>query len=384
MKCPKCGANVPYGATSCSSCGAKFKTAKCPHCGKDLIPGSPYCPFCRKDIKWGDKNEQGARTAKKPLTKRWWFWAACVLLVVGIVGNIGNAVTKKQPDKTGNGAKRNTSSSSFSNLDETGQSSYLEEVSSGTVSSHDSSLVGTELFENIYVPFATREKTGIFSGVKEYAPNSGYTYEVVEPTSDTLGSVKFIDGEDNVFISFLPTDDGIEMISSVTYHYASSNLEVTRANYSTDRVPGNDIFETHIIGRYTQTVDGLDAQREFLFSGETSAPTEEPQPTSAPAPHQSQAPDNTTSSAPSESPTKAPSKAPADNSKPKSTPVPAATESPNSPTKPVGDTVYWTPNGEKYHSTSACVSLKRSSTISSGTLDEAINSGHDEPCKLCH
>lgn len=94
MKCPRCGSNLPYGTVSCRNCGAKFKTAKCPHCGKDVIPGSPFCPACRKDIKWGISNVQGvsAVSPKKPLTKRWWFWAACVLLVFGIVGNIGNAI----------------------------------------------------------------------------------------------------------------------------------------------------------------------------------------------------------------------------------------------------------------------------------------------------
>ena len=43
-------------------------------------------------------------------------------------------------------------------------------------------------------------------------------------------------------------------------------------------------------------------------------------------------------------------------------------------------TVYWTPNGECYHSTSSCSTLKRSSNISSGTVEQ---SGR-RPCKVCH
>lgn len=42
--------------------------------------------------------------------------------------------------------------------------------------------------------------------------------------------------------------------------------------------------------------------------------------------------------------------------------------------------VYWTPNGECYHSTANCSTLKRSKSISSGTVEQ---SGR-RPCKVCH
>ena len=44
-------------------------------------------------------------------------------------------------------------------------------------------------------------------------------------------------------------------------------------------------------------------------------------------------------------------------------------------------TVYWTANGECYHSTPNCATLKRSSNISSGTISSA---GGRRPCKVCH
>lgn len=50
---------------------------------------------------------------------------------------------------------------------------------------------------------------------------------------------------------------------------------------------------------------------------------------------------------------------------------------------PQGGTVYWTPNGKSYHSTQNCTTLKRSKTILSGTVSEAIASGHADPCNVC-
>ena len=47
-------------------------------------------------------------------------------------------------------------------------------------------------------------------------------------------------------------------------------------------------------------------------------------------------------------------------------------------------TVYWTPNGKSYHTTSGCSTLSRSKNILSGTLDEAIAAGKTDPCDRCH
>lgn len=46
-----------------------------------------------------------------------------------------------------------------------------------------------------------------------------------------------------------------------------------------------------------------------------------------------------------------------------------------------GGTVYWTPNGKSYHTTSSCSTLSRSKTILSGTQSE---SGKYDPCDRCH
>jgi len=43
--------------------------------------------------------------------------------------------------------------------------------------------------------------------------------------------------------------------------------------------------------------------------------------------------------------------------------------------------VYWTPNGNSYHTTKGCSTLSRSKTILEGTLQE---SGKNDPCDRCH
>lgn len=46
-------------------------------------------------------------------------------------------------------------------------------------------------------------------------------------------------------------------------------------------------------------------------------------------------------------------------------------------------TVYWTPVGKSYHSNRGCRSLARSTTIRSGTKQEAANAGKTDPCNNC-
>ncbi|MEL7596663.1 MAG: ComEC/Rec2 family competence protein [Clostridiaceae bacterium] len=46
-------------------------------------------------------------------------------------------------------------------------------------------------------------------------------------------------------------------------------------------------------------------------------------------------------------------------------------------------TVYFTPSGKSYHFDKNCSTLKRSKKILQGSLQEAINSGHKDPCNVC-
>ena len=60
---------------------------------------------------------------------------------------------------------------------------------------------------------------------------------------------------------------------------------------------------------------------------------------------------------------------------------PSEPTTPVAPTTPVSSTVYWTANGEVYHSTMNCPSLSRSKNIYSGTIAQ---SGKSRPCKNCY
>lgn len=46
-------------------------------------------------------------------------------------------------------------------------------------------------------------------------------------------------------------------------------------------------------------------------------------------------------------------------------------------------TAYWTPGGKSYHFSQNCTSLKRSKTILSGTLQDALDANKTDPCNLC-
>ena len=47
------------------------------------------------------------------------------------------------------------------------------------------------------------------------------------------------------------------------------------------------------------------------------------------------------------------------------------------------ETVYWVPNGKVWHTTESCSTLARSSTILSGTIDEAQDAGKTRVCEKC-
>lgn len=65
---------------------AKSKMVNCKACGAEIADSAKACPSC------GAKN-------KKPIFKKWWFWAIIVILVIGIAG--GSSGGSNEPEKVG-------------------------------------------------------------------------------------------------------------------------------------------------------------------------------------------------------------------------------------------------------------------------------------------
>ncbi len=128
-------------------------------------------------------------------------------------------------------------------------------------------LETSDLFNEVYLPYATRENPFMFEAVKTFAQNlNSYTVEITDPTQEDMGSIKIADGnEDYVYFSFSPNSSGIEMIMTLSYHQAATNSEVSLSNLSTDCSPEYDTFHTHILGETELQVDSPDEQKTFLF-----------------------------------------------------------------------------------------------------------------------
>lgn len=71
------------------------------------------------------------------------------------------------------------------------------------------------------------------------------------------------------------------------------------------------------------------------------------------------------------------------NTPPKENAAPSSSASANAATAAKESVVYWTPGGKSYHNSRSCTSLKRSKTVLSGSLQDALNSGKSDPCNLC-
>lgn len=68
---------------------------------------------------------------------------------------------------------------------------------------------------------------------------------------------------------------------------------------------------------------------------------------------------------------------------PQPTPQPAPTPDPEPSVTPTGGTYYWTPKGKSYHASRNCSTLRRSKTVLSGSLSDAMAAGKYDPCNIC-
>lgn len=161
-----------------------------------------------------------------------------------------------------------------SNMQQVSQSSSGSEPSSKLISSSPIASSNTapevevtQLFSDIYIKYAKREKSFDFNSVKSFVTSSQYKTEITEPEIDVLGKITVKDDVgDTVFFAFTPNSSGIQMIMTVTYFHSESNSEVSLSNYSTDSSPQYDSFATHVIGEERQEVSGINEQIDFLFN----------------------------------------------------------------------------------------------------------------------
>lgn len=123
----------------------------------------------------------------------------------------------------------------------------------------------TDLFQEVYLPYANREKPFAFSLVKQFAQNTNYEIDITEPSSEELGTITLTaPNGDYVWFSFRNIND-IEIIMTVSYFQLSSDSEVSLSNYSDDGSPLYDIYRTHILGEPISNVTNTQEQQAFLF-----------------------------------------------------------------------------------------------------------------------
>lgn len=132
--------------------------------------------------------------------------------------------------------------------------------------------LGTDLFEQIYVPYANRELPSDFYDVKahisKYAEDNECTLEITDATSRAIGTIQVNDSNsgDYVFIAYSFTGETNEQhISIVSYYQSSSKSEVSMSNLSGSGVRFHDTYNTHVIGNREEQVKDIATQREFLF-----------------------------------------------------------------------------------------------------------------------
>lgn len=231
------------------------------------------------------------------------------------------------------------------------------------------------------------------------------------PEANTSAMVDYIAAEAKKSANQAATeekrDEAIEYISSHYPNYFADNETMEKTMYygyyleyaymSDDptNVYANLGMDTYQAVKYvyrgTETVEDEHVQEnlkqiaEILEALGYDAETEEAE-TAQPAPQAEEA--AVSESASSEAAVEPSGSLPASTA---AAPVPAeadavqiAPEASEQSAEPQSGAVYWTPGGEKYHSTQDCPSLARSNTILSGSISEAQAAGKSEPCKNCH
>ncbi len=341
MICPKCKSPVPPGAVACQKCGAKFKTKSCPHCKAVILAGAQVCPKCGRALA---SQAQGAKSeGKKPLTKRWWFWAACAFLVIGIIGNIGNAVKSGKPAPS-------TSSAAASETIESNPFLAAETQEADVMNGAKTAKIGTWAYIEM----------------KKASAKAASPEEYVEFARQRVS------GQDYNWFSVLFEDGtGIQFTGCHTYLATYGQLDGEGCMVQ----PEGDISLNTKTGACS-------------YDLRKAAPTPSPEPTEAPTPSPAPAPtkapasqadvpgsveEESSGGSDSNSSSEASSKASPIAPVEKPDAPPPEPESPSN-----GTTIYITPTGKRYHYDNSC----NGGTYIESTLEEALRRGLT-PCNKC-
>lgn len=214
---------------------------------------------------------------KDNLTKFYVYAVSIIVLFVVIISIIGNNTNDKQDeqsDKTTTQTYSEThsqtpaSDANTSNFDTDAsddESSFEEDDIDDSDFEEYEEPKSTKLFKKIYVPYATRENTSVFSAVSSYVKASGFKSKIVKPSKKEPGEITVhAKNGDSVFFSFYECN-GLDMIMSVSYYSEKNNREVSRSNYSDNNDAEYDKLSTHVIGDSKEEVDSVDEQCSFLF-----------------------------------------------------------------------------------------------------------------------
>ena len=143
---------------------------------------------------------------------------------------------------------------------------------SETSSSTSALEEATPLFDDIYLHFAVRSRGQAldYSSAAAFVKNSGYPYEIKEPTDETVATMHVYADKnspcDYVFLSFgLYEGFDEELVMTVSYHQDVTNREVSRGNYSSNNSYKYDNFYAQTIGESPTKVSDVTKQAAFLF-----------------------------------------------------------------------------------------------------------------------
>ncbi|MCM1246466.1 MAG: hypothetical protein NC293_12565 [Roseburia sp.] len=223
---------------------------------------------------------------KNNLNKFYIYAVTIIVLFVVIISIIGNTTSDKQDEGSDEAttqtyseshSQANSSDTNNSSLDSNTDTSTDDNLDSEEDDVDDSDFEessdeeyeepkSTKLFDEIYLPYATREKPFAFSAVKSYIKASGFKSKIVKPSKKESGKITVTaKNGDSVFFAFYECNS-LNLIMSVSYHSKKTDREVSLSNYSDNNAAQYDKLTTHIIGDSEEEVESVDEQCSFLFA----------------------------------------------------------------------------------------------------------------------